>query len=749
MAEMDPTPVDTVTHTVGCACCANTLKFEAPSIDPVAGTTGGDTIPGSTATTETIAIGGSRTGVINSLGDHDYFSVQLVAGQSYVFVLDGSGALDAYLNLRSSTGTIIASNDDGGGNLDSRITFTATTSGTYYLDAGAYNNNSSGSYTLSASAYTPPSAYTNDQIAQFLTVGYWGGTIAHWTPGSTITYNVTGLTAAAATLARDAFAFWSDVANLTFVETTGTGQITVDDAASGAYASSSSSGGVTTSAIINVQQNWSGESNPGRDSYTYQTFLHEIGHTLGLGHGGPYNGSATYGSNNIYPNDTWSDTVMSYFSQNNYEGGSYRFVQTGMAADILAVQQLYGARATSRAGDTTYGHNSNAGYAYSFSNFSSAPAFTIWDGGGTDTLNASLYSANQTINLTSEIFSNIGGLTRNINIARGAVIENAVGGSGSDTINGNGAGNVLTGGLGSDVLSGLGGSDVLYGGDGQDTISYAGDSAAGGALGVYVDLNAGFAYDGFSTADYFSSVEIVVGTNSLLSPGLSDALLGDNLANTFYGAGGLDYIVGNGGNDTIDTGAGATGVTGDIVVSGTGNDTVTGGDGATFIYGNDGSDTLYGGNGEDWLFGGDYSGVVSGADFLYGGAGADVLTVGTAGGSATMDGGAGNDIIYGGVGFAGSDTLIGGTGSDYLYSDAGTDTFRFNNGDLVVGDFDQLAGFGAGDTLSFATAYSGQLQGSNQVFNGVSGTYIVSTAGYALWLPYVSWASVQNQIVYA
>ena len=33
-----------------------------------------------------------------------------------------------------------------------------------------------------------------------------------------------------------------------------------------------------------------------------------------LGHQGPYSGTATYGTSNIYANDTWQFSVMSYFA---------------------------------------------------------------------------------------------------------------------------------------------------------------------------------------------------------------------------------------------------------------------------------------------------------------------------------------------------------------------------------------------------------------------------------------------------
>jgi serralysin len=50
------------------------------------------------------------------------------------------------------------------------------------------------------------------------------------------------------------------------------------------------------------------------------------------------------------------------------------------------------------------------------------------------------------------------------------LIENAVGGSGNDTLTGNDAANLLKGGRGADRLSGLGGSDILDGGAGADML---------------------------------------------------------------------------------------------------------------------------------------------------------------------------------------------------------------------------------------------------------------------------------------
>ncbi len=60
-------------------------------------------------------------------------------------------------------------------------------------------------------------------------------------------------------------------------------------------------------------------------------------------------------------------------------------------------------------------------------------------------------------------------LVDNVGIAYGAVIENAVGGSGNDIIIGNSASNRLIGNAGNDVMSGGDGIDFFTGGAGNDT----------------------------------------------------------------------------------------------------------------------------------------------------------------------------------------------------------------------------------------------------------------------------------------
>jgi serralysin len=161
---------------------------------------------------------------------------------------------------------------------------------------------------------------------------------------------------------------------------------------------------------------------------------------------------------------------MSYFDQRDANFGTYRVVMGPSLADIVAVQNLYGANTTFNSGDNVYGHNATAGSLYSFANYATAPAFTIYDTGGADTLDTSGYAANQIINLSAEAFSSIGGVNNNITIARGVVIEGAIGGNGADSLLGNASDNVLVGNAGNDTLDGGAGHDSLDGGAGNDVL---------------------------------------------------------------------------------------------------------------------------------------------------------------------------------------------------------------------------------------------------------------------------------------
>src|SRR5262249_56694422 len=78
----------------------------------------------------------------------------------------------------------------------------------------------------------------------------------------------------------------------------------------------------------------------------------------------------------------------------------------------------------------------------------------------------------QRVDLNAGTYSDVGGfMTNNLAIAYNVTIENAIGGSGNDTITGNDANNTLWGGPGNDTLLGGIGNDILHGGPGSDLLN--------------------------------------------------------------------------------------------------------------------------------------------------------------------------------------------------------------------------------------------------------------------------------------
>jgi serralysin len=538
--------------------------------------------------------------------------------------------------------------------------------------------------------------YTLDQIADQLTAGYWGGTEYKFALNGarTLTYNVNGLGTAERAIAVAALDAWSEVSGITFVATTSTAQIMFDNNdTSGAYAYSDFTGTTLTRSYVNIPVNWSPLNQNG---YMLQTYMHEIGHALGLGHAGNYNGSATFGVDNLYDNDSWLATVMSYFSQtdNTLVPGSFAYIATLMPADIIAIQNLYGFSGATNDGNSTYGRNSNiGGYLQNLLNqwtgtipatsnvYVGQPiAFTIYDSNGIDTLDFSNFSQSQEISLFELAYSNIGGLVDNVTIARGVVIENAVSGSGNDTLIGNDVDNLLranggndrlSGNIGNDTLEGGAGNDTLYGGSGNDQLfgSTGNDRMEGG--------------DGDDTYYVNSGADLVIEAlgagNDTVRTGLTNVTLASNVENLVLTSAANSIGTGNALNNRLTGGAGSDtlfGVDGfDWLYGGAGNDSLSGGNDIDNLYGDSGNDSADGGAGDDWLFGG------LGNDTLLGGTESDRLL--GEDGNDRLDGGDGNDVISGGVG---NDLLIGRNGDDYLYGGDGADRlFGFAGSDVYEG----------------------------------------------------------------
>ena len=599
-------------------------------------------IPGNSTTTSSITVGGTSSDALELVGDHDWFRISLTTGQSISVSLDGITLEDPYLRIYNSSGQLLYENDDinAGINRDSLIAFTANYTGTYYIDVGGWDDNYAGTYQLSVSTYTPPPVATIDQIADQLVNGYWGGDDHHFnvTQGGSITVNLTALTAAGQALAVAALQTWTDIIGVSFVQVASGGQIVFDDSQEGAFSDSNWSNGIISSSHVNVSTDWLANYGTGLNSYSFQTYIHEVGHALGLGHAGNYNGDAQFPYDALFYNDGWPVSVMSYFSQldsSYYSGQGFdeNYLVTPMLADIIAMSTLYGLSTTTRTGDTIYGFNSNAGNAIYNANLYPNVAYTIYDSGGIDTLDYSGFGNDLLINLNPETFSNVGFNVGNVVIARGVVIENAIGGAGNDTIIGNTANNVLSGGAGEDSLSyetATAGVHVnLTTTAQQDTIGAGRDTLSG------FERLTGSAYNDTLTGSS-ASIEIHGGDGNdlITSTGSgSHGLYGDNGDDWIAPGQGDDWINGGDGFDTVDY-SGATGsinAATDVANNNTGNsgfDTI----GAVEkIIGSNFNDTLWafqvghqvwGGGGNDTL-----KGSAFGASQLHGGAGNDTYEV--------------------------------------------------------------------------------------------------------------------------
>ena len=546
----------------------------------------------------------------------------------------------------------------------------------------------------------------------------------------------------------EAIAEFEDVANLTFIRVNDENSSFVADPASaemlfqaedgydGGYATPSWQNGELMSSTVHIGVQ--GHADYG--SWSYKTTVHEIGHAVGLPHPGNYNGAGTgsYETAAGYVEDTYMYTVMSYFSHTFTGGDTFESVSgpngetafiggyaTGLLLhDIAALQRLYGANMTTRTGDTVYGFNSteDSSSHWHLSDWQDYFVAAIWDAGGNDTIDASGYYENQTISLVEESFSSLGGLTYNLSIARGAVIENAIGGFGNDLLIGNSADNILNGG------------------DGLDVVDY---SAA--AAGINFDLSSGtFSAAGLGT-DTLISIEGVIGTD------FDDTLTGNDEDNFFAVGDGDDTVIGGLGIDWISLRGATSGVTvdetflnsGTITVAGLGTNTISGIEG---IEGTSFRDTFTGDDQTQYYSGGagnDRFVASAGGDSYDGGAGLDTLDLRASTSGIQISLGPGTVFVSGSLGdfsqigfehvlmtefddwinatadnnniqtFGGNDTIYAQQGDDIVYSGSGNDFISawYGNDRVFAGDGNDTVDGGFGDDLIRGGAGNDTLNG--------------------------------------
>ena len=486
-------------------------------------------------------------------------------------------------------------------------------------------------------------------------------------------------------------AAWSDVAGITFLRvgsgTTGPGAYSnnatmlfgnyssgADGAAAFAYLPGSTAAGAAPGDVW-INSSLAYNSSPQYMAYGYQVLLHEIGHAIGLSHPAAYNAGAgvsiTYSQHALYYEDSRQYTVMSYFGEGN-TGASFgaRYSSAPLMDDIAAAQRLYGANMSTRTGDTVYGFNTTADRQWFGAGTAANPQaviFCVWDAGGVDTLDFSGYTQAGTIDLRQGNFSSVGGLIGNVSIAMGVTMENAVGGSGGDTIVGNAVDNRLTG---------RGGADVIDGGMGTDTAVFSGNSTSY-SITNSVEVIDGVSYrvlivtgpDGTDTLRNVEFLSFANGTIAVPASLYGVVVEGDATDNSYTGTAYADWIYGADGADTLNGGAG--------------NDRINGGRGNDILDGGDGIDTV------------DFSGQSAG------------VVASLASGTATSA--QGNDTLANFENMRGttsSDTLTGNNAANVIEGNGGIDTLNGNGGDdrlvagsgLVVGAEDVIKTSGTANT---------------------------------------------------
>ena len=120
---------------------------------------------------------GSTTGSIDFEDDSDWFTVNLVAGVTYIVSLtgvDGTGGTltdPFFAGIYDANGEFMDGtwNDDYGNALDSQVSFTPLVSGTYYLAAEGYDG-ATGTYTLTVSGASAPPVETPADLTTPVTV---------------------------------------------------------------------------------------------------------------------------------------------------------------------------------------------------------------------------------------------------------------------------------------------------------------------------------------------------------------------------------------------------------------------------------------------------------------------------------------------------------------------------------------------------------------------------------------------------
>jgi Ca2+-binding RTX toxin-like protein len=335
-------------------------------------------------------------------------------------------------------------------------------------------------------------------------------------------------------------------------------------------------------------------------------------------------------------------------------------------------------------------------------------------------------------------------------------IESARGGAYDDNINGLGSYSALMGFAGDDVISN-GWADY------SNDMWYTDGEGNNGYSGVFVDLAAGTAIDGFGDTDTLINIDTAWGSI------FDDVLIGNANDGELAGLAGNDFIDGGAGRDQVlynldryfarldSSDFGTNGVTVDLaegyaidgfgdtdtlvniedIVASEYDDVLTGDGGNNAIHGKGGNDQINGGGGDDYLNGQDGDDVISGGggfDGLEGGSGSDTAVFSGALAEYTFAEGWApgiievTDSIYSRDGTASLSNIESLQFSDGTISidDAPVIPSLFTDGDDVI-DFNNVV---AG---TYAEGSQYDAQGGNDTVTLASDQAAAELAGYQTW----------------
>jgi len=720
---------------------ANTSLGMAMSIDGSAWST--------SANNPIIGVAGPHTSVYiePGAGEQRFFSVTVGANETLVADIDFAsgtawGNTDVMVDILDVDGNVLATNDDASsdfgsvGSFDSRLTYTPTEAGTYYIRVREFDASDGNTFEGGEQIFLNVSV-TNHAASGAGAITAGNDTINGGDGNDTI-FGMLGTDTVHGDAGND------------IIASTGDGSYFGDDGNDTIYANST----LTTETLdggagidLLDTTHWSStyviDLATGSTNYGGESFVNFENLRAGSGNDTL---SGTAGDNNIRGGagqDTvnglgGNDTVLGQGGNDTLNGGDGDDVLTG--GDVNSVLTGNDTLNGGAGNDTLAGGDGvdvlNGGDGDDDVTISFANGAEAHGGTGVDTLH--LHISSGTIALDGNSFQGADMMltfgfenldssasSGDVTVIGTTDVNHILTGFGNDTIYGAQGADIIFSGAGDDLLGAFSGNFALDGGDGNDTYNGANYVLSGH---FYWNLALGF-HGLASFADpvigTLTNIENFIG----MTGDAHEHVRGTGVANLLSGNGGNDYLYGKGGSDTLLGEEGA-----DLLDGGAGADAMAGGAGDDLYYVDHAGDavTELGGEGVDrviarldYTLGAEVENLtlkgalaqsgtgnaldnvlrgtvgdntldgLGGIDELYGNDGDDTLLGG--GGADRLEGGAGRDTINGGTG---DDQLVGGANKDTLFGGDGADTFFFDDGEVgggassadIVLDFDHAEG---------------------------------------------------------